>query len=1366
MKAFPAVQSICGVAVGVLTQANATVVRTMPFNVKRSHVCAAFLVCLLFAIHAPAQVGVNSTLSGTAADATGALIPGVSITATNVTTGVASEALTNEGGTYRYPSLQPGVYEVRASLPGFQTQTFRLTLGTAQQIRQNFTLQVGTVATQVEVNAAADELITAAAASVSSVLASQQIVDLPLVGRNVMDLVTATMPGVVGDGQASTTFAGITTNGAANVAISMDGVTMNTGRHTQGLKTSFFVAPDMVDEMRVVVAPVDVEGRGAAQIQMRARSGGNQFHGAATWNVRNSALNANSWSANRLSSSPIWYNRHETTVSLGGPIFKNKTFFFVLYDRNDQLQKETVNAAVLTESARAGLFRYFPGVNNGNADVTPSGTGATRVAAVVDKQGNPLDFTQIPGATGPMRTFSVFGDALNPGDPARTRPDPTGLIQSIMNKMPMPNAFDGAATIGGVSIDGLNTATHRWVRRTVGGSAGGTAQNIEAFNRSQINIKVDHQFNSKHRLSGTWVDESHYTDNNNLSPWPTGYSGEIREKPKVRTLSFTSVLSPTLLNEFRFGYRTTSLYWSPAIETPGVKDDAYRFLPQVNGYPVYVRPVMFANHVVGASGDFGNRSPLTTYSDNMTWTHGNHSLKFGGELRYAYTAGYQPTPVTSLQFGLIPTVTGGAGNVAVTGISQVNGLLTNNVTLAQNQLLFLAGSVSSVSMRFETWEPTDTTYIDYKESYNHPGQPENTRGKIRENHQNEVNFFIKDDWKVSPSFTLNLGVRYDLFRVPDFRSATGQFWTRGPIDGNAGYFGMSGRSFGEAFHNGGVTKAGLTEVVLIGKDSKYPDLGIWPSDTNNFGPGVGFSWSPGFGGKDKTTVRGGYQITYLLPGNSLSWIDADSGRLPGLEVNAIDNGGSAYRDLTNVILPLAVPSSIDEKVVVPTNNRSVAQAFYDPSYTSPYVQTFTFGVTRSLPLGLILDMRYVGTRGVKLHSTLNYNEPDFRFNGLMEALTITRAGGNSPLFDQMFKGLNFGTGIGVVGTNVSGSEALRRHTTFRTNLANGDFRAVANSLNTANIGVNIPAGQTIAGATMASSGLFPDNFIVANPQFSTMEMRNNSDQSVYHSLQTQVTMRPSKGITFQATWTWSRATGVQGSTPDGGGITATYRDFLNRAADYTVASSHRTHDFRGYATFELPFGPGKFIGGNSSGWLARVIEGWHMGTIFNASTGAPLSVAARNTINRTGTPDLVGDFPRKGTVNWGDTFGQYFGQEYQRIQDPACQQVAANLVAFCSNTAIADSNNNIILRNAAPGQLGSLGLNPIYGPGRWEVDANIQKTFRMTEGTRLTVRIDSNNVFNHPNPGDPNLNINSGTFGEIDSKTGNRSLAGQVKFEF
>ena len=131
----------------------------------------------------------------------------------------------------------------------------------------------------MEVTAAADALLTASTASVGTVLPANQVVDLPLVGRNVIDLVTNTMPGVIGNGTASTAFAGVTANASGNVGISMDGVTMNTQRYTQGLTTSFSVNPDLVDEMRVVVAPVDVEGRGAAQIQMRGRSGTNRFRG-------------------------------------------------------------------------------------------------------------------------------------------------------------------------------------------------------------------------------------------------------------------------------------------------------------------------------------------------------------------------------------------------------------------------------------------------------------------------------------------------------------------------------------------------------------------------------------------------------------------------------------------------------------------------------------------------------------------------------------------------------------------------------------------------------------------------------------------------------------------------------------------------------------------------------------------------------------------------------------------------------------------------------------------------------------------------------------------------------------------------------
>src|SRR5262249_35515699 len=198
---------------------------------------------------------------------------------------------------------------------------------------------------------------------------------------------------------------------------------------------------------------------------------------------------------------------------------------------------------------------------------------------------------------------------------------------------------------------------------------------------------------------------------------------------------------------------------------------------------------------------------------------------------------------------------------------------------------------------------------------------------------------------------------------------------------------------------------------------------------------------------------------------------------------------------------------------------------------------------------------------------------------------------------------------------------------------------------------------------------------------------------------------------------------------------------------------------------------------------AHVIEGWKVGTILNLTSGAPLNVIGGNTLyglgtQFSGTPDVVGNFPREHHIVWplkpGDAFGNLFGQQYKRAQDPACASVAPNLVQWCTLNALADANGNIVLRNAAPGQLGTLGLRPIEGPGTRSLDANLQKTIRVHESKTLTFRLDASNVLNHPNPGvlvnplmNPiNLNINSGTFGEINSKTGNRTLQALLRFSF
>src|SRR5262249_6652920 len=154
-------------------------------------------------------------------------------------------------------------------------------------------------------------------------------------------------------------------------------------------------------------------------------------------------------------------------------------------------------------------------VNNGAAQTTASGSGTSAIAPVVDLQGNPLNFTQILGATGPMKSFSVFGDALNPGDPNRTGFDPTGFMTKLFTYMPRANAFNaGSNCTAGVPCDGLNTATARWVLHTVGDSAGFTGNNSDELRRRQLSIKIDHQFNAKNRLSFTATRQNNYSDNN------------------------------------------------------------------------------------------------------------------------------------------------------------------------------------------------------------------------------------------------------------------------------------------------------------------------------------------------------------------------------------------------------------------------------------------------------------------------------------------------------------------------------------------------------------------------------------------------------------------------------------------------------------------------------------------------------------------------------------------------------------------------------------------------------------------------------------------------------------------------------------
>src|SRR5262245_15116036 len=388
-------------------------------------VTAAFVVLVLGSAQVFSQSS-NASLSGTVSDAANALIPGVTITATNVDTGVVSTGLTNETGTYNIPSLLPGIYKVTSELPGFQTKTFTdVRLGNSAQVRLNFTLQVATLNTNVEVTVAADRLLLESTSSVGGVLPENTVRDLPVVGVMGNDVLNQvrTLPGLnlssdLINNANDSKLAGVS---AANVNNQRDGVDASAaGRWPAGIQSATIINPDLVGEIRMILSPVDAElGRGNAQIQVQTRSGTNKFRGAAVWNIRNSVFDPNTWTNNRIQPTPAtrdWTNLNQYTVSAGGPIIKNRTFFFALWDGLLPATRNNVNAFVLTPCARNGIFRYYDNWSNGNALAPTNPTGSTPTKAVVDQLGNPL-----PPATNPdnsahngiLRYESVFGPLLN-----------------------------------------------------------------------------------------------------------------------------------------------------------------------------------------------------------------------------------------------------------------------------------------------------------------------------------------------------------------------------------------------------------------------------------------------------------------------------------------------------------------------------------------------------------------------------------------------------------------------------------------------------------------------------------------------------------------------------------------------------------------------------------------------------------------------------------------------------------------------------------------------------------------------------------------------------------------------------------------
>jgi len=1324
---------------------------------------AVALLLLLASTSAFAQV--TASLSGTVADASGALIPGVEVTAKNVNTGISNTTVTNETGSFVILSLQPGSYTLTAALTGFQTATYnQVSLGEGQQVRLNFNLQVAAAAGQnVEVTIAADTVLATTSASVGNVLPERDVLSMPLLNRNVLDLV-ATTAGVVYTPNAfsaqpgSSMVANFGGTGPDAVNTTRDGLVTNDGRYnsSNGAYSGIFTSPDMVEEVKVTANNIDPTlGRGAAQVQMRTRAGTNEFHGAGFYTNNNSVLNAQGYFANLQNAPKNYVNRNQYGARLGGPIIKNKAFFFVLTDNQRYLDKRLVTSTVLTDSARAGIFRFM---NNGQRNGAANST-----APSVDAAGNPLN----PAA---VSSFNVFSDVK---DPFRTGIDQTWVAPQYLQRMPHPNTWLNGTTGAGIptAFDGLNTAGFSWLLPENGldGSTGASPDT----NRNHLTARVDYQINNKNKVNFVMTREKDWgvSQQTGEPDFPTGQFGQLQRLPYFYSGAFTSTISATMLNEFRIGKKRDSWIGSSGLDQgcclsasentrTAAAQALYSSYPQVPNSFVYMSNALALGNYVqfGVAAPRVTSSPYTQIGDTLSFTKGAHSFSAGFDFDWAGSYGANSGNSQTTR----PNATIGLGvNPSLITASQpyAKGINASDITTASNLMAELAGSISQITHMVYLEKATQTAFTNYTQDYLF----------YRYQHENDWDLFFKDNWKAGKNLTVILGMRYDKYGVPYDSFGLGGRYTSANGGGEASLFGCSGGSFAVMWQPGvgncNTASPTLTAGEFVGKNSPQPGKLIHPNDWKDFGPSIGFSYNvPKLG---NTVLRGGYGINYAAAATFLTY-SGDFGSLNGESQNltatsfSTPNGymSSGLIASNQSLFPLSATIQPLQAIGLnqPLLSRSQSITGYADNWRAPYIQSFNLPIQHQLTRSVTFDVGWVGNKVGRVFLAHALNDVNVQTNGLLDAFNVVRAGGDSPLMSQIFQGVNF-PGVGVVnGTTLTAGQALRTSATTNTFFANGSVGAFANFVNTDATLTGKPGGLLL-------NGNLPQNFIVVSPQWSGVTLRDNSDNSTYNAFQSHVTKRFSQGATGQFSYTFSKNIGDSG-----------VRDQRNLSLGKGLLAVDRTHIITSNATYDLPFGKDHMFFQNTPGWVDRVINGWQLSSIATWASGAPMQFAATG-IGFTGpgtlyntaqnTLDQVGTMP-KGSIVRGAGFVSYFNTLHTAKAPVPNFGADTNLPGKFTNQVLLDASGNTIMQNPTPGHLGTMALNDttIKGPGTLSFNMAATKSVRISEDKKFTIRADAVNILNKPQWGAPNTNINGTTFGRITSALGNRTVTLDARIDF
>jgi hypothetical protein len=1317
------------------------------------HFLGAVLVFSLLAPNALyAQSATSGLVTGVVLDPSNAAVAGSTVGLQQLGTTVVLSAVTDASGRYTFPSVPPGDYTLKVITKGFRNSVVtKLKVEVLQSYTVNVSLEIGVSSETVEVVASAEVQLQTTDSSIGNVLGGEGLERLPAYTRSASSLMFL-QPGVTPPSQTTTGFSD--TSGGAMAGARSEQITFNLdgGDATSDLEGSNnYVGPpgepqpapvvpvpqESTEEFRVSTSnPNATFGRSSgAQVALLTKHGANSFHGSAYEYHFDDGLGANSWTDDRLGIHKPHVVDNRFGATTGGPIWKDKLFFFVNYEGRRLYDESSFTRVVPTASLKSGIMQFCDNGGGLNTKTGLCSDGTQTLKFNFNPANGPLSSACGSAGTGACDPRGIGVSAVTMAQLALLPPGNNNTVGDNLNStgftfnIPTPTVEDIAVTRLDYKINSKWNmfGTWHWARGARVGNEQiqitGTPKSVstDPFEPNLYTVQVSGQLSSNFTSSthGSWL--------RNWWGW-----NRLPPSPQVSGTDSSLQLDGEGTGAYS-GSSTAKLITDPYnVNTQQARARAW------NGHDWYI------------AQDFSS-------------VHGKNVFQFGG-------AGY---------------------------IWHDYHLRTDNVLggLTSGPIYFVQSNQQSQGSYFSpgsTYTPPslasgdinrwDGLYATLLGIVDHSAQIETRSGTFNPNPLGTPLFdqvsipsfytYFQNVWQARPGLTITYGVDWGVQLTPSEANAKEVVWTYANSGAVLDYYQYI-QNRASALNQGVTTTVNSTTGQVTAVNAFNPAWALTPvnslaspftgqmrhTDWSDFGPRASIAWQVPWKNKvfgDKgTVIRGGYALVYdrssavgeaLNPLLTGGLADTDQCGGPIFVAGGVNCSGTpttptnAFRigpDGSSVGVPapntLPIPFVPSTTAFLPQHLTSSL----DPYATPGFAHSVDFSIQRALPGHMFLEVGYIGRFSRNLPQSFELNAPDYLMKDAKSGQTLAQA------FDGLSVAVRSNTALASLPTqpffeNILGTANCVAASTAKQAFSNcSQFLVFGDKSDFAN--------GSLGHFTTNELNPHLANFI-DNMQVFEVSATSDGGWSNYNAGFVNLNKTLQNGLQFQLNWTWSHAIGIQG-------INQQYLYSVNSPYNLNLDKSSepfdRKHTINFWWYYDLPFGRGAHYR-SGSGIVDHVIGGWYTSGIYTFFTGLPLYIGADGDYGAY----LLGN----GTVAVPSS--GLHGLE-GRHDSSSLPNGVPNI--FGDPTGVFAGLKRPLLSSNGQNAYDQLRMIP-----SWNVDLSVGKNILATERYKMVFSADFLNAFNHVLFVVPSLNMSSAsTFGQLNTQLNNprRVLAG-LRFEF